>query len=181
MENLFDYPIKNSKKLDRKVPMMNEKPQKISISFRDVVPEIPSTTHGAFSIYKYPAKFIPQVIDYVLKKYGKPNMKVFDPFAGYGTVGVVCRIYGYAYELWDLNPIMNIIHNTAILEKPEIDLSKLMTEIKMPHEEFIPKWSNLGYWFPEDFIPTLAKTWGFVHSLEDKNKYVLLLPIFLIK
>lgn len=35
---------------------------RISILFRQAIPEIPSTTFGTFSIYKYPAKFIPQVI-----------------------------------------------------------------------------------------------------------------------
>ena len=52
---------------------------KIPILFRNTIPEIPSTTYGTFSIYKYPAKFIPQVIAYVLKRYAKPGMKIFDP------------------------------------------------------------------------------------------------------
>lgn len=89
-------------------------PKKVPILFRNTIDEIPSTTYGTFSIFKYPAKFIPQVIAYVLKEYGKPGMKVFDPFAGYGTVGVVSRVYGYDYELWDLNPMIDIIHKTAI-------------------------------------------------------------------
>jgi|GEM_PF-6913079 len=79
---------------------------KVPLLFRNTIPEIPSTTYGTFAIYKYPAKFIPQVIAYVLKKYAKPGMKIFDPFAGYGTMGVVSRVYGYDYELWDLNPII---------------------------------------------------------------------------
>ena len=73
---------------------------KVPILFRNTIPEIPSTTYGTFAIYKYPAKFIPQVIAYVLKNYAKPGMKIFDPFAGYGTTGIVSRIYGYEYELW---------------------------------------------------------------------------------
>ncbi|RKY82974.1 hypothetical protein DRQ09_10785, partial [candidate division KSB1 bacterium] len=150
---------------------------KVSILFRNTIPEIPSTTYGTFAIYKYPAKFIPQVIAYVLKKYAKSNMKIFDPFAGYGTVGVVSKVYGYDYELWDLNPIINIIHDTAIMERPKINIFKLMKEIKNSQQDFIPKWSNLNYWFPEEFIPILSKTWGFVHSLTDETKYVLLIPL----
>ncbi|MGQ9542020.1 MAG: DNA methyltransferase [Armatimonadota bacterium] len=73
------------------------------------MPEIKSTTVGTFGIYKYPAKFTPQVIAYIIKRYAKPGMTLFDPFAGYGTVGVVSRVYGYDYELWDLNPLMKII------------------------------------------------------------------------
>jgi len=117
------------------------------------------------------------VIAYVLKKYAKPGMKIFDPFAGYGTVGVVSRVYGYDYELWDLNPIINIIHDTAVMKNPKVNFLDLMKEIKNSREEFIPRWSNLNYWFPEDFIPILSKSWGFAHSLTDETKYLLLIPL----
>jgi hypothetical protein len=150
---------------------------KISILFRNTIPEIPSTTYGTFAIYKYPAKFIPQVIAYVLKNYAKPGMKVFDPFAGYGTVGVVSRVYGYSYELWDLNPIIDVIHKTAIQDTPKINVFKLIKEIKNSKEEFLPKWSNLNYWFPDEFLSILSRAWGFAHSLEDKTKYLLLIPL----
>jgi len=150
---------------------------KVSILFRNTIPEIPSTTYGTFAIYKYPAKFIPQVVAYVLKKFAKSGMRIFDPFAGYGTVGIVSKVYGYDYELWDLNPMINIIHDTAVMKKPKVNLMELMKEIKGSREEFIPKWSNLNYWFPEEFIPFLSKTWGFAHSLPDETKYVVLIPL----
>ncbi len=152
-------------------------PNKVSILFRNTIPEIPSTTYGTFAIYKYPAKFIPQVIAYILKKYAKQGMKIFDPFAGYGTVGIVSRVYGYDYELWDLNPMINVIHDTAVMRKPRVNLYELMREIKNSKKDFIPKWSNLNYWFPEDFIPILSRAWGFAHSLTDETKYVLLIPL----
>lgn len=151
--------------------------KRVSVTFRNMVPEIPTTTYGTFAIYRYPAKFIPQVIAYILKTYCKPGMKIFDPFAGYGTVGVVSRVYGYSYILWELNPIINVIHNTAIMRRAEIDLPKIMQDIKNSQEEFYPKWSNLNYWFPEDFLPLLSKAWGFVHSLTDDTKYMLLIPL----
>lgn len=157
--------------------------KKVEVSFRNSVPEIPSTTYGTFSIYKYPAKFIPQVIAYILKNYARPNMKVFDPFAGYGTVGVVSRIYGCNYELWDLNPILNIIHDAAVMDEPKgfdllTDPLKLILDIKRSDREFIPKWSNLEYWFPKEFLPVLIKAWGYVHSLEDSSiKNLLLIPL----
>lgn len=147
------------------------------IIFRDEVKEIPSTTYGTFGIYKYPAKFIPQVIAYVLKTYAKPGMKIFDPFAGYGTVGVVSRAYGFDYELWDLNPLINIIHYTAIMKKPKVDLKKLMSGIKSSKKVFKPDWSNLEYWFLKDFLPVLYRSWGFVHSLPQETKSLLLIPL----
>jgi DNA modification methylase len=65
-----------------------------AVIFRDLMPEIPSTTYATFGLYKYPAKFIPQVIAYALTNYGRPGMSVIDPFAGYGTVGMVARLCG---------------------------------------------------------------------------------------
>lgn len=149
----------------------------IPITFRNSIPEIPDTTYGTFSIYKYPAKFIPQVIAYVLKNYAKPDMKIFDPFGGYSTTGLVSRVYGYDYELWDLNPLLDIIHNTAVLDYKEINVSSHIEESKLSDKEFNPDWSNLNYWFPEEFLPLLFKTWGYVHSLNEPEKLYLLIPL----
>lgn len=64
------------------------------ILFRKFTAKIPSTKHGVFSLYKYPARFIPQVPAFVMENYAKSGMKIFDPFAGFGTVGFVARLYG---------------------------------------------------------------------------------------
>lgn len=155
----------------------SSQPKKVDILFRNSVPEIPSTTYGTFGIYKYPAKFIPQVIAYTLKKYGKDSRTVFDPFAGYGTVGVVARVYGFNYILWDLNPILSLIHKTATMDKLEINLPKIMKEIMFSKEEFLPKWSNLDYWFHEDFLEVLGKAWGYYHSLDEEDQLILGIPL----
>lgn len=68
------------------------------VSLRELV-DLPSTTYGAFSLYRYPAKFIPHVVAYVLENYASPDMRVFDSFGGYGTTGVVSQLYGNDYEL----------------------------------------------------------------------------------
>jgi hypothetical protein len=52
-----------------------------AVIFRELMPEIPSTTYATFGLYKYPAKFIPQVIAYALKTFANPDMSVFDPYA----------------------------------------------------------------------------------------------------
>ncbi|AFU92038.1 putative cytosine methylase [Sulfolobus virus STSV2] len=155
----------------------SEGSQRVPVVFRNMIPEIPTTTYATFAIYRYPAKFIPQVVAYALKAYCKPDMTVFDPFAGYGTVGVVARVYGYSYILWELNPIINVTHNTAIMSRAEIDVEKIMKDLMNSREEFLPKWSNLNYWFPEEFLTFLSNAWGFVHSLTDDTKYLLLIPL----
>ena len=62
------------------------------VCFRELIPEIPATTFGSFGLYRYPAKFIPQVIAYILKTYKKSKLTILDPFAGCGTTGLVSRI-----------------------------------------------------------------------------------------
>jgi len=167
-----------SEKQRKEISIESDKPTRESVLFRNMIPEIPTTTFGTFSIYKYPAKFIPQVVAFALKKYCRAGMKVFDPFAGYGTTGLVSRVYGHDYELWDLNPIMKTIHDSAIIKRDSIDLPNTIKEIKQTKEEFIPKWSNLTYWFPEEFLPILSKIWGYIHSVENLEiRHLLTIPM----
>ena len=148
------------------------------VVFRDLVPEIPSTTYATFGLYKYPAKFIPQVIAYALKAYAQPGMSVFDPFAGYGTVGTVARIYDHDYELWDLNPLLGHLHPIAVMPSPEVDADRLIGEMRAHREPFVPDWLNVAYWYPESFLPLLSEAWGFYHSLDDEDlKKILLIPL----
>lgn len=151
------------------------------VSFRELAKGIPSTTYGTFGLYGYPAKFIPQVIAYVLNEYAEPGMTVFDPFAGYGTTGLVSSVYGHDYELWDLNPLLEILHKVATMKQPNEDVDNLLSEMRLSNHEFIPDWSNYSYWFPKEFLPFLSKVWGFYHSLEDEEaKLLLTIPLLKI-
>jgi hypothetical protein len=149
------------------------------VVFRELVTDIPSTTYATFGLYRYPAKFIPQVIAYVMKQYAEPGMSVFDPFAGYGTVGVVSRVYGHDYELWDLNPLLKQFHDVATMEPPSvIDVSGLVARVCNSKSEFEPQWSNISYWYPEEFLQLLYRVWGYYHELDDTpTKKLLLLPL----
>lgn len=138
---------------------------------------IPSTTYGTFALYRYPAKFIPQVIGYVLEKYGKPGMSVLDPFAGYGTVGLVARIYGHDYELWDLNPLISTFHEIATMEPRQIFPSEIISKIKNYSSEFVPDWSNIEYWYEPKILKFLFKVWGFYHEQDKETRLLLTIPL----
>ena len=148
-----------------------------SVSFRDES-DIPSTTFATFGLYRYPAKFIPQVVSCALKRFGGAGDSVFDPFAGYGTVGTVARTKGHPYELWDLNPLMSSLHALSILEPPEVDSDALVYQMKEYRGEFPPDWKNLEYWHPAPFLSMLRRAWGFYHVLpEGGAKSILLVPL----
>ncbi len=157
-----------------------EPTREIHILMRNAVPEIPPSLNGAFAIYQYPAKFIPQVVAFALKKYAQPGMTIFDPFAGYGTAGVVSRLYGMEYILWDLNPMLEVIHNTVLLS-PTLPFGmkprQLLSALRESKKEYVPTWSNLDHWFPGEFLPILSRTWGAVHDLPKELKYYLLIPL----
>ena len=143
-----------------------------------MVPEIPTTTYATFGLYKYPAKFIPQVIAYALKTYASPGVSVLDPFAGYGTVGAVARVYGHDYELWDLNPLLERLHAVAVAPPQALDAAALVNELRAHRSPFVPDWPNAAYWYPEAFMPMLSEVWGFYHSLNDEIlRRALLIPL----
>lgn len=156
------------------------------VLFRKLVEGMRSTTGATFALYRYPAKFIPQVIAYTLETYAHPGMTIFDPFAGYGTVGVVAKVYGHDYEMWDLNPLLESLHAVATMEPTEETnlLAKEGNALDLAHtmatsqSQFIPQWGNLSHWFPQEFLPLLFRAWGFYHSLADKQlKLLFLIPL----
>src|SRR3989304_1038487 len=122
-----NYKEENSRRTQKLMSVLNYAVERQPLAgehaviFRDLMPEIPSTTYATFGLYKYPAKFIPQVIAYALSVFGQPGMSVIDPFAGYGTVGTIARLCGNDYELWDLNPLLKYLHAVAIMHPIEID------------------------------------------------------------
>jgi len=148
------------------------------VIFRELAPEIPSTTYATFALYKYPAKFIPQVVAYALKTYARPGMSVFDPFAGYGTVGTVARLYGNDYELWDLNPLLAHLHPISVMEPLDLETGGVIRAMASYQGAFAPDWPNIGHWYPEQFLPMLSSAWGFYHSLDNERvKRILLVPL----
>ena len=156
--------------------------REVKICFRESADEIPSTTYGTFGLYRYPAKFIPQVISYTLKNYSKPGDKVLDPFAGSGTVGLVARMYGLNYELWDLNPMLKFIHSASTMNPVKnVNLNEIFKDIKSSKKSFLPNWSKLNYWFPKQAIPYLQRVWGFYHNIDNQNlKLLLTFPLLKI-
>jgi hypothetical protein len=138
---------------------------------------IPSPSFGVFSLYKYPAKFIPQVPAFVIENYAKKGMKVFDPFAGSAAVGYAARLYGLDYELWDLNPLLEHLHSLCEIQPKPLDKS-LTHKLKAHPQEFLPSWKNLSYWHPEEFMVLLSKAWSFYHySADEYTKRLLLVPL----
>ncbi len=151
------------------------------VIFREFNRLIPTTTFGVFGLYRYPAKFIPQVVSYILETYGRSKMKIVDPFAGSGTVGLVARLYGCDYEMWDLAPLLEVIHSVALTKPSEIDIQRIVKQMMEWPTGWLPKWSKIDYWYPEQVLPVLSKLWGYYHSIEDESiKHIIVIPLLKI-
>ena len=129
------------------------------VLFRALVREIPSTTYATHGLYMYPAKFIPQVVRYVINRYSSPGGWLFDPFAGYGTVAIEASLTGRNAVLWDLNPMLHLLVEASTYSKP-VSLRDLEVDFNYG-DPFHPRWGNIAYWHPREFYGTLSRVWGY--------------------
>ncbi|MCS6958403.1 MAG: DNA methyltransferase [Aquificaceae bacterium] len=150
------------------------------VSFRDLY-VYPSTNYGLFGLYRYPAKFIPQVVLYAIREYAQSGDVVFDPFAGNGTVGIACRLLGHDYELWDINPMLSFLHNFCHINSavPTKEVIKSLEEVQKSRGVYIPHWDNITYWYPESFLEELGRLRYAIEKLENYQVKLILLLAFL--
>lgn len=147
--------------------MVAEQQAPSPISFRELVPQIPSTTYATHNIHYYPAAFIPQVIRYCIDQFTKPLDWVLDPFAGSGAVGVESFITKRNAMLVDINPVTSFLVKAKILVPEEgagFEMSQLLLKsFAYTGKSFIPRWGNFKYWHPSPVIEFLTKHWGYLH------------------
>lgn len=126
-------------------------------------------THG---YHRYPAKFIPGIVQKLIKGYTKPGNLIVDPFGGCGTTLVEAKISGRKSIGVDINPVAKLI--TDIKTKP-IDPKKL----KKFHNQFLKFYSKtpdskpnfktdrLDYWFDKETQIKLNKIYISIKSIKD--------------
>ena len=143
----------------------------VEVSFRDIIPEITDTSYLTHSIYYYPAKFIPQVVRFCINEFTQKGDTVIDPFAGSGTVGLEALITERNAVLLDLNYLLEVIAPIKFYkDQNKIDkiiLYQKIEQIKSETEQFIPDYSNIKYWYPDNFFKIISKYWAGVHKLDD--------------
>jgi DNA modification methylase len=143
------------------------------VLFRELVKL--KTDYATHNLYLYPAKFIPNVVRYFIDVYSKPGDLLFDPFAGSGTLGVEAEITGRNYIMWDLNPLIEVLSRAKTWKE---EVNEKIFEIDFNYNKsFIPKWSNLTYWYPKEFLDIISRLWGYYN---DHPNPLLAIPLFKI-
>jgi len=149
------------------------------VLFRDLV-RLPGTTYATHGLYMYPARFIPHVVRYSLERYSESGDWVFDPFAGYGSVGVEATLTGRNAVLWDLNPMTRILAMASTCDR---DASLGDFHIDWSYgDPFKPVWENIGYWHPREFLEALSRAWGYWHRVVRRSfpeclAYLIAIPL----
>ncbi len=151
----------------------------MSISFRDAY-DFPRTNYGLFGLYKYPAKFIPYVVLYIISKYSKEGDIIFDPFAGQGTVGYASWLFGRDYILWDLNPLLDFLHKFVDVSPINyVEIYRVIKDLFKGKEVYYPDWKNLTYWYPEEILELLGKAWYKIKNIDSNDMRCILTLSFL--
>ena len=135
------------------------------------VATVTSYTHG---FHKYPAKFIPQIPGWAIKRYlGDAKGKlVLDPFSGSGTTLVESSISGNNSIGIDIDPLSVMIAKvkTTPLNLPLLNqiIAWLKTTLPVYNGPlFLPECKTIDHWFPSESIETLAKIRSVIESIPD--------------
>ncbi|CUU34783.1 MAG: site-specific DNA-methyltransferase [Fimbriimonadales bacterium] len=155
------------------------------VCFREIVREIPDTNYLTHGLFYYPAKFIPHVPHYCVRRFCSEGGWVIDPFAGSGTVGLEAVLAERNALLIDLNPLLAIYAETKInFRYTDLQAGELLgwlNQLFASQIAFYPQWSNLSYWYPEQVLEVLARYWGWIHAHDPANPYVQVLRAALMR
>jgi len=163
-------------KKNKTIIHVEELPQEVKIGalFSIDSNNINSFTHG---IHKYPAKFIPQIPRWGIKKFTQPGDIVLDPFCGCGTTLVESLLLGRnAYGL-EISPLAKLITKVKITKINPISLEKEHSGLvnKIKNGEWKPLYwepllePNLLKWFRPKTIKGLSIIKKNIEEIKDKN------------
>ena len=112
------------------------------------------------SIHPYPAKFIPEIPEQLIKELAPREGIILDPFCGSGTTLSVAQKMGFSSVGIDLNPIACLISRVKTSALPA-DFQKIYKEVVLKaknnlnimNDNQIP---NIDHWFKSDIQVVVA-------------------------
>lgn len=164
--------------------MLSTKPAIVLNRFKKITPnsnwsfsefQRTETTMLSHSYHRYPAKFIPQLVDKLIDKYTSEGDLVCDPFGGCGTTLVQSKISGRQSIGFDINPVAKLITDTKTRAINPLKLIKA-------RELFIDKYNKIQnknknikhnervyYWFDKKIVNKLDNIYLAILSIKDSN------------
>lgn len=147
-------------------------------------------THG---YYTYPAKFIPQIAEELIKTYSQKGDTIVDVFMGSGTTMVEGLILGRKIIGTDINEIAYLVSKvkTTILPTTELALAYNQIEqlLKIQEstegqlywqkaEQIAPQHERIDYWFKPATKKSLTYILAIIQDIENKDIKDFYLVVF---
>jgi DNA modification methylase len=130
-------------------------------------------THG---YHRYPAKFIPQIVQKLIETYTVEGDKIVDVFAGCGTTLVESKIHGRRSEGVDINPVAQLITKAKINPiNPRVldtEIKKVLLAIKSfnpANDKMIEKHPRIDYWFESEAKQKIAFLYEIILDIEKEK------------
>lgn len=153
------------------------------------------TTYLTHNFHPFPAKFIPQIPNLMIRRFSQRNETVFDPFCGSGTTLVEAKLLGRNSLGVDIHPLGVFMTKVKTTKIPENELEKVQGLLKitekrvdflaaknqkwktllafsgeaMGSEEFnygIPTFPNRDHWFQGHVLHELAVMYSSIISMD---------------
>lgn len=133
------------------------------------------TTKMSHSYHRYPAKFIPQLVDKLVDKYTDEGDLVCDPFGGCGTTLVQSKIKGRKSIGFDINPVAKLITDTKTRAINPEKLAKARLYFTSKYEKNKKKKNvtvhndRIYYWFDKKVVAKLDTVYKTISSMSDSE------------
>jgi len=145
-----------------------------SWSFSDVSHK--DTNYASHGYHKYPAKFIPQIVEKTLKEYSNPGETVLDCFGGCGTTLVESKLNGRKSIALDISPAAILITkakktaiNPLLLDNYNQNLFKELSRLKIRKNYFVDAHQRLKYWFKENQYNQLMEIFLIIKKIDNSK------------
>ncbi len=143
-----------------------------SWSFRDADRgEMRAHTHG---YHRYPAKFIPHLVQELIKRYApEGNEVICDPFGGCGTTLVEAKMSGRKSIAFDINPVAKLITQVKVTPISPKLLEKYRAEFLQNHKKAkgktIKHHKRISYWFDWRTVRALDEIYRGILGSKNQN------------
>ena len=130
------------------------------------------TTYITHGYHRYPAKFIPNIVQKLVEDYTSKGDLIVDPFGGCGTSLVEAKVSGRSSYGFDINPVAKLITQTKITPIYPKTLKNSFLKFNKYYdstEAVLPEIRNerLLYWFDEQTLRKLNQIYTAIKQIKN--------------